>query len=500
MSATPPTVQQAVPTIRGKAYSAAKWSVLTELLARTIAPVTQLLLARILAPEAFGVVATILLVTSFAEMLSDAGFQKYLVQHECADDNELDETANVAFWSSMLIAILLWAIIVVFRDPLAALVGNPGLGVALAIAGCSLPMTVCTGTQQALFRRAFEYRRVLPIRVGCALVMLVVSVPLAMLGWGYWSLLASTLSGALVSAIAFTVVSPWKPRIFYSVKCLRNMFSFSSWSLLESISIWLSVWSGTMVVSALLTARELGLYRQPMTVVNAGFAVITAATTPILFAALSRLQNDGVGFREFFFRFQFIISLFVLPIGVGIFCFREFIVEVMFGAQWVDASLMLGVWSLSTGFMIVLSHYCSEVYRSLGQPRVSLFSQILYMAVMIPVSYIAAGYGFYVFVIANSAVRVVGIVINQLLTARIAKIGFIAVMGNLGVPLLLVAAMALIALPLASASHGSWAWSSAAVVACALFYLACCLCFSRTRRALLDLCAGRISRGGEGVR
>ena len=77
---------------------AAKWSIATEIAAKLISPVSNMILARFLTPEAFGVVATVTMVTSFADMFTDAGFQKYLVQHEFKDKNDQYDSTTVAFW------------------------------------------------------------------------------------------------------------------------------------------------------------------------------------------------------------------------------------------------------------------------------------------------------------------------------------------------------------------------------------------------------------------
>lgn len=467
-----------------RAKIAAKWSLLTELIARIIAPVTQLILARLLAPDAFGVVATVVMVTSFVEMLSDAGFQKYLIQREFADPRELDENANVAFWSSIGVASTLLVIIAVFRDSIARVAGNPGLGTPILVASCALPLTVFVSTQQALFRRALEFKKVLPIRVASSLVTLVVAVPLAIIGFGYWALIFGVMGSTLVNAVALTAISPWKPRFFYSIPLLREMFSFSGWSLLEAISIWLTTWAGTFIVSNLLTPHELGLYRQPMMIINSMFALVTSATTPILFSALSRLQSDDAGFRELFLRFQFGVSLFVLPLGVGTFIYRDALTSILLGAQWSEASLMLGAWSLSSAFTIVFSHYCSEIYRSLGKPRISLFSQVAYMAFMVPALYLAARDGFVTLVIVNSSVRVVGILINQVLTYLTVNVGILNVLRNLRTPLVAVAVMGLSAVWITPNAEDV-VRSIVGIAVSASMYLAVCSCFRDARTAFL---------------
>lgn len=76
---------------------ATKWSFITEIVAKIIVPLTNMILARILAPEAFGVIATITMIISFADMFTDAGFQKYIVQQEFKNERDKYSNANVAF-------------------------------------------------------------------------------------------------------------------------------------------------------------------------------------------------------------------------------------------------------------------------------------------------------------------------------------------------------------------------------------------------------------------
>ena len=111
-----------------KIINATKWSAISELCAKLIAPISNMILARVLTPEAFGVVATLTMLITFAEIFTDAGFQQYIIQFEFKSDEEKYKTTNVAFISNLVMSFILWGIITIFRDQLATLVGNPGLG------------------------------------------------------------------------------------------------------------------------------------------------------------------------------------------------------------------------------------------------------------------------------------------------------------------------------------------------------------------------------------
>ena len=86
---------------------ATKWSVLAELFSKISPPIVNMVLARLLVPEAFGIVASIAIITSFADIFTDAGFQKYIIQHEYDDETHLNLSLNVAFTSNFCLSMAL---------------------------------------------------------------------------------------------------------------------------------------------------------------------------------------------------------------------------------------------------------------------------------------------------------------------------------------------------------------------------------------------------------
>ena len=200
-----------------RSKKAAKWSLATEALVKIVSPISQMVLARILAPEAFGMVATVNMVVNFADMFSDAGFQKYLIQHDFKGRADLSRSASVAFWTNLSVSIVLWLCIAVYRDQVAAFVGNPSLGFPLMVACLSLPLTSFSSIQLAIFHRTLDFRSLMPVRLGSALLTFTVTLVLAFAGMSYWSLILGTLAGNVLNAVALTLKSEWKPRLFWSL-------------------------------------------------------------------------------------------------------------------------------------------------------------------------------------------------------------------------------------------------------------------------------------------
>lgn len=467
-----------------KVKTATKWSAITEIAARLVTPITSMVLARVLAPEAFGVVTTLTMVITFAELFTDAGFQKYLVQHEFKDAEDREQSTTVAFWSNFVISLLFWGIIAIFKAPLSALVGSPGLGRVLVVACASIPLAAFSSIQMALYKRDLDFKTLFKVRIVSTFIPLLVTVPLAFWLRSYWALVMGTLTVNLVNAVLLTAFSKWKPRFYYSFIKLKEMLSFSVWSMMEAVSIWLTQYVDVFIVGTVLSKYYLGLYKTSSTLVGQVMGLITAVTTPILFSALSRLQNDEKDFQQLFFRFQKIVGLLVIPLGVGIFMFSDFATDVLLGGQWTEASGFVGLWGLTSALTIVLSYYCSEVYRAKGRPKLSVLAQVLHIVVLWPTVLIAIKYGFESLYIARSLVRLELIVVNLCIMGWVVKMPVGKMFTNV-LPSCVAAAAMLIVLLLPTPQ--SVLMNIIYVLFTVIIYFAIIMLFPKDRKLLLNL-------------
>ena len=414
-----------------KVVAAAKWSLITEVLAKLITPITNIILAHILAPTAFGILATIMMVISFAEMLADAGFQKFLVQYEFESEEDKQKSVSVAFISNIVLAMILWIAIIVWRDDLASLVGNDGLGIPLAVMGTMLPLSAFSSIQMAMYRRSFNFKFLLSIRMITIITPLFVSIPMALAGFDYWALITGLLAAQLFTAIALCIRQEKLISIYFSYQVFRNMFSFSAWSLVEAFSIWLTAWIDTFIISHFLNAYYLGMYKMPTAIVTTVMAIATSSMAPVLFSALSRHQHNKVEFEKTFFTFQRYMALFLVPLGVGMFVYQDFIVQILLGPQWKLAGIVLGSWALSSSLVTAISYLISEAFRAKGMPNISFLAQMAHLIVLIPVIYICVQYDFTTFVYARSIVRVQMIAVLLYLLAVYVKMNAWSVISNI---------------------------------------------------------------------
>ncbi len=466
--------------------NATMWSSLTEISSKLIAPITTMVLARLLTPEAFGVVATVTMIISFTQLFSDAGFQRYLIQYEFKNDDEKYKTTNVAFLSNIVLSILLWVIIIFFKDSLAVVVGNPGLGNVIAIACVSIPIAAFSSIQMALYKRSFDFKTLFYTRIVGVLIPLLITIPLAFYLRNYWALIIGTILVHTSNAIILTLRSKWKPNFYYSIKRLKKMFSFSSWVLLDSILVWATSYIDIFIIGVVFNEYYLGIYKTSIITVGQITAIITATILPIILPALSRLQNDKEKLKEMLLKLQKITSVILMPLGFGIFMYSDLITQILLGDKWLEASDFIGIWGLMSAITIIFSRFTSVIYPAIGKPKMSVVAQFLHLIILIPVIIYAADFGFETLYWSRSLVRFELIFVNLIITYYLLKLSPLKMLKNITPEILVSLFMAIVALSLQNI-HDSILWSFISIGICIAIYFLILALFPKEKQIILKL-------------
>ena len=478
-------------SIQNDFEKSSKWSLLTEIVSKLLPPVTNMILARLLAPEAFGMVATITMVTSFAEIFADAGFQKYLVQHDFADENDLDRNTNVAFWTNLAVSLILWLLIVFFRHGLAASVGSPDLGTGIAVAAATIPITSFSSIQMARYRRAMDFRGLFFAKLVGIFVPLLVTVPLSFILRSYWAIIIGSLTTGLINAVFLTVRSPWKPNLYYNFAILREMFSFSIWVLADRLLGWANLNIGVFIVGVYLSEYHLGLYKTSMAYVNQVLDIIVNALSPVLLSTLSRIRGDKNDFHPFFYQFEEKVGMIIIPLGIGIFVYRDLFTLILLGSQWTEATNFIGLWALMRSLLIIFGMFGTTVCMSLGKPQSIVVGQSLILFALIPVLLYSAQEGYETLYIARSLLVLWSVTVYLIIGKIVANISPLKIAISY-IPYFFAAIL------MGAAGWGlqqlseNILWHFISVFLCIIIYLAILFIMPRTRASLLAFLRGTL--------
>lgn len=400
-------------TIADKAVGSVKWSALMEVVSRTAAPIVTVILARLLTPADFGVVATAMIAISFAQMFWDAGLGRALIQ-----TNEVPEkAAHVVFWTNFGLGLVTYFLLFLAAPWLAVFFNSPESEPVLRVLGLVIVIASLSSVQQALFVRALNFRRLFWVRLLTAFVPGIFSIPLAFYGYGLWALVAGTLLGQTLNLMLLWRYSHWRPKLSYDRRLARGMYGFGAWVLAESFGAWLIMWGDNLIVGRFLGIDELGVYRTGWMLVTIIFGLVLNPFLPVLYPAFSRMQGDLASLKASFHRTNRVIMSLSLPIGVGLFLLGPEMATVIFGSKWQGLGLVLSVIGLSLGLAWVVG-INTELYRAMGRPDINTKLMFVTISLYMPAYYVAAQFNLEVFLYARLGLVFVGIAIQIYVCCR----------------------------------------------------------------------------------
>lgn len=413
-----------------KVKRAAKWSILSEVLAKIIAPITTIILARLLSQEVFGIVASLTAITSMADLLADAGFNAYIVQHQFKSDEEKKATYNICFWTNISIALLLFFLIIINRDFFSRLVGAEGYGRVLVVASFVIPMVSVSSIEMAIMKKELNFKSLGFIKITSKFIPFFVTIPLAYFGLGYWSLVCGSLAGEFVGMLLSLHFGKYLPTFTYPTEFIKNIFSFSLWAYLESILEWLIGNVAILVLATLYGMAELGVFKVATNLVTQITTSVYALYSNVYKSAIAKEQYEIEGFRKMFLTFQKYASIVSLPLGVGVFLYKDFVTEIMLGKEWMEASTIIGLYCLTCTASISFGNFYSDAIRAKGFPRKLVEVDAIYLFLIILLLSIASNISFLTFCIYFSLLKIIQPLLQSLIGRKICNVSFLDVLKN----------------------------------------------------------------------
>jgi PST family polysaccharide transporter len=175
-----------------------------------------------------------------------------------------------------------------------------------------------------------------------------------------------------------------------------------------------------------------------------------------------------------------------MPMGIGLFLYRDLVTRILLGSQWGEAADFIGLWGLTSALVIIFGHYNSEVYRSKGKPKLSLLVQSIHLVFLAIVLVIATPKGFRVLYIGRSLARIQLIITGLIVLWLGFKISTWSIIKNVYPTVVSALLMGVLGYALQMISS-NLIWSFASILLCAIFYFAILLCFKSIREEIFAL-------------
>ncbi|MDT0183421.1 lipopolysaccharide biosynthesis protein [Microbacterium sp. ARD31] len=364
--------------------------------------VSVVVLARLISPDDYGLVAMVTAVVGIGEILREMGLSSATIQAKelsrAQRDNLFWISGGAGLAVSLLVSLAAPVLVVLYQR-------SEVLGICLALAPTFL-LSGLTAQYRAGLTREMRFKALALSDVACSAAALTIGVLAAAAGLGYWALVLQQVSSGVFTLVTLVVVSGWLPGRYDRSAPMAKLVRFGASVLGSQVLTYVSVNADSVLIGSAYGARDLGYYNRGLQLVRTPLNQLRAPIGTVALPVLSRLQDDPRRFMEFVSSAQLAVA-YPLLAGIGWFiACGEAAVRVALGPTWVDATPVIQLIAAGEG-LSTLMFLASWMYLSLGMGaaliRFSAFTLVLRLVLLL----VALPFG----LVAVAAVGVVGPVI-----------------------------------------------------------------------------------------
>ncbi|WP_426112983.1 lipopolysaccharide biosynthesis protein [Massilia sp. PWRC2] len=351
-------------------FSNTRWVALSQG-ARVVSQlVSMTVLARLLAPDAYGLMALAAIVTNLAYLFRDMGTGAALIQAATVSPR----MASTVHWTNIALGLLIGVAIAISAPLTAQVFREPQLATVLLLLAVVFPITGAAVVHQALLERDSKFAVVAGAEVAAALVGVGVALLLAWRGAGVFSLVGQMIASTVVSTTIISVRSTFRPDRHWQLAEFKAIARFSGNLSLFNVVLYISRNADSMVVGRMLGTVALGGYAMAYRLMLFPLQNMTFVVARVLFPVMSRKQGDTAEVVALYLRALGFIAFLSAPLMAGLFALRAPFVQVMLGERW-QASVVLLAWLAPVGFIqslvsstgtVLMARGCTDLMLRLG--------------------------------------------------------------------------------------------------------------------------------------
>jgi O-antigen/teichoic acid export membrane protein len=328
---------------------------------------TTFILARLLSPTDYGLQAMVLTLTALFSLFKDAGLSVATVQR----DTLTQEHISTLFWINLALGAFLTMVVAALGPFLAAFYKDPRL-LWLTVASASIFLFNSLSVQhKALLDRSMRFTTGAKIDMLSATVGSIIAIGMALLGFGYWSLICQNISLPIVGTVATWIAMPWMPGRPRWTAELRSMVRFGGTVTLNGFVVYIAYNTEKILLGRFWGPAALGLYGRAYQLATLPVQQLTGSVGGVVFPVLSRMQGDPDRLRRFYLKSHSIVVSMTVPVVLGCVLFSNEIVRTMLGQKWMAAAPVLRLLA-PTAMVFALMNPLASLLRATGRVQRSL--------------------------------------------------------------------------------------------------------------------------------
>lgn len=366
--------------IQQKVFTGSVLMLISRMTVKSIGLVSSIILARLLLPEDFGLVAIAMAIYAFIDLFGAFGFGTVLIQKQNASPADY----NTAWTFKLLFGVCAAAALMLLAPWVAAYYQDPRLTYVIYAISLMAVLSGCNNIGVIDFQKHLDFRKELKLQVIPKLLSFSCTMALVFYLRNYWALVFGMLINEALNLLFSYYMNAFRPR--FSLASARELFGFSKWLMLNNAIDYVNKKVPVLVTGQLLGSKAVGFYTVGEEIALLPTSEIAAPINRATYPVYAKLKDDQTELRKAYLNTINLSASISLPAAAGIAFLAPLLVPTVLGEAWLPMAEMMR-WLAIAGFLISLSSNVGYVFMATGSPRYLVFTNILRAAIFIPALY-----------------------------------------------------------------------------------------------------------------
>jgi len=348
--------------IRHKASRGIGWSSVQQIANNGMAFVTYGLLARLLPPKDFGLLAFASVFTAFLQLFVEQGIADAVVQRAETRPGHF----SAAFWFNLAVSSLLAGGLCLSSGLIASMVHTPGLTNILRGLAPILVFSALGGIHASILKRRLEFKLLAVQNLVCTMAGGIAAIVFAFRGFGVWALVIQQVTYSVLTAIMLWCSDPWRPRFDFTFSDLKDLAPFALHITSSAFLDFFNRRSDDFLIGCFLGPIVLGYYSLAYRLLLTFTRLINSPFNNVAFSAFSRLQQDGAELRRFFDHLTRLTGAIAFPVFLGLAAIAPEFLTTLFGQRWLIAAPVFRILCI-VGILHSIAFLHGALLRAVGR-------------------------------------------------------------------------------------------------------------------------------------
>ena len=348
------------------------WKFAERIIAQGVSLIVSIVLARILAPEDYGVVSIVTIFFTFANVIISGGLNSALIQKKDADIEDYSSILIV----SVLVAFLIYIVLFIASPFIANVYKKTELIPVFRVMGLVLPVTAVKSVVCAKISSSLQFKHFFFATIGGTIVSAIVGIYMAYHGFGAWALVAQQMTNTTIDTVLLLLSTRMKFVLRINVQKFRGLFKYGWKVFLSSLIDTTYNQASPLFIGAKYTAADLSFYNRGQTFPSTISATVNSTLSAVLFPVLSKVQDDKERILNYTRLFIRLSSYLVFPMMLGFMAVSDSFISVVLTDKWLPASPYIKIFCISNMFIMIATGNCESI-KAIGRSDVFLKMEVI---------------------------------------------------------------------------------------------------------------------------